>query len=188
MKVLAAGCLLSSAVFAEEVQQKASCDVRILTYVGSDTMDAFLTKIADPEVCAEDQRVRLTIQSGGGEVDAGMFAYSLLRKRTGGVDTHVQYSAASMAIILLLAGETRTMSPDAHLLVHEVTQYIEGDYEPDKLKEFVDGLDISHRDYVAIVVERTGLSKEEVETLMADHTYLTATEALKLGFVTAITN
>jgi ATP-dependent Clp protease protease subunit len=164
------------------------CQVRFFAFMESATMDALLSQIEDPQVCAEGQRVRLTVQSGGGEVDAGMFAYKMLRKHPAGVDTHVEYSAASMGLILLLAGDGRTMSADAYLLIHQVSQYVEGEYELDKLKEFTEGHEISHRDYVAVVAERTGLPTEEVEKLMAEHTYLSAEQALEMGFVTGISN
>lgn len=164
------------------------CQVRFFTYVAPESMDALLSQIEDPQVCAKGQRVRLTIQTGGGEIDAGMFAYKMLRKHPGGVDTHVEHSVASMGVILMLAGDRRTMSQDSFLLIHQVTQYVEGNYELDKLLEVTDGLYIGHQDYVEIVTERTGLSTKEVEELMAEHTYLSATQALELGFVTGITN
>lgn len=80
------------------------------------------------------------------------------------------------------------MSSGARLLVHEVTFYAEGAIEPDKLREFAEGLEIAHDDYAAIVSERTGLPLDRVEALMINHTYLDAQEALALGFATAITD
>ncbi len=186
--ICAAFVIVSGGMSTAQVVPDDRCQVRFFTYVASESMDALLSQIEDPQVCAQGQRVRLTIQTGGGEIDAGMFAYKMLRKHLGGVDTHVEHSVASMGVILLLAGDSRTMSSDAFLLIHQVTQYVSGDYELDKLLEMTDGLYIGHQDYVSVVVERTGLSTQEVEKLMAEHTYLTATQALELGFVTGISD
>lgn len=186
--ICAAIVILCGGIATAQETKDDRCQVRFFTYVSPESMDALLSQIEDSQVCAGGQRVRLTIQTGGGEIDAGMFAYKMLRKHPGGVDTHVEHSVASMGVILLLAGDSRTMSSDAFLLIHEVTQYVEGDYELDKLLEITDGLYIGHQDYVSVVVKRTGLSTEKVEELMAEHTYLTAKEALELGFVTGISN
>ena len=183
--IVCLSAVLATPVRAEEITVvQSSCEVRFLNYVDNATIEALLTKIEDTTMCAEGDRVHLTLQTGGGDVDAGMFAYKMLRKR--GIDTHVEYSAASMGLILLLAGDERTMASDASLLIHQITRYVGGEPEKDKLREYVEGIDILHEDYVAVVVERTGLTKEKVESLMADHMYLNANEALEFGFVTSI--
>ena len=127
--ICAAVVIVSGGVSTAQDVADDRCQVRFFAHVESATMDALLSQIEDTQVCAEGQRVRLTVQSGGGEVDAGMFAYKMLRNHPAGVDTHVEYSAASMGLILLLAGDSRTMSADAFLLIHQVSQYVEGEYE-----------------------------------------------------------
>jgi ATP-dependent protease ClpP protease subunit len=130
------------------------------------------------------QPVLIDVQSMGGELEAMIYTYGELREQR--VDTHVGYSVASSAVLLLLAGERRTMSRHGYILLHEVTMYTEGDTHFNYAREIAEGIHIVRDDYIRLVAERTGQSVEVITELVRNHTYLNAKEALALGFVTEI--
>src|SRR6185369_16947215 len=100
-----------------------------------DRIYRFLDPVADPSVTKcinaldawhrEDPECKMTIvfDSPGGGVIEGfhLFDHILELRNTHFVTTMTRGYAASMAGILLQAGEERVMGPNAHLMLHEVS-------------------------------------------------------------------
>jgi len=135
-----------------------------------------------------DKPITLRMFSPGGDVVSGLAIHDfVLGIREQGVPVHTKALgwAASMASVLLQCGETRTLSPNAFLLIHEErTTYSEGFFE--KITDTEDRLKFGHmleERCDLILAERSTLSMRELR----DHYtrkdwWLGAEEAVKLGF------
>jgi ATP-dependent protease ClpP protease subunit len=66
----------------------------------------------------QGKRVTLRIHSPGGEIFDGHAIYNALRRHQGGVDVAIDGLAASMASVIAMVGEKRSMSENAYFMVH----------------------------------------------------------------------
>jgi ATP-dependent protease ClpP protease subunit len=131
-------------------------------------------------------RVRVCINSIGGDVFAGQAIYSQLRRHRAGCDTVVDGIAASAASIVAMAGERRTMATGAMLMIHNPWTVAMG--ESEDMRKAADTLDRVRDNLVKIYEERTGMAPEQLQQLLADETWMTAEQALDLGFITEMTD
>lgn len=128
----------------------------------------------------EGSRVRVCINSYGGEVFAGHAIYSQLRRHKGGCDTVVDGIAASAASVVAMAGDKITMGSGTMMMVHNPWTVAIG--EADDMRKTADVLDRIRDSLIAIYEERTGLPRATLQNLLADETWMTAEEAVELGF------
>lgn len=138
------------------------------------------------------QPIVVTINSPGGSITDGLAVYdTLLRLRRKGseVTTRGQGVVASMAAVLLQAGDTRLMDARAKMLIHQGSITIQGDTrmtraEQDDLRVLQDML---LSDILDILAERSTLAREEIEERWERRDWwLSAEQALELGFVDAL--
>jgi ATP-dependent Clp endopeptidase proteolytic subunit ClpP len=124
--------------------------------------------------------INLTIHSPGGDVMDGLAIYNALRKHEGTVVTKVDTLAASMASVIALAGNYREISDNGFVMVHNPWSIALGDSKDFK-KRGEDLQKIEDR-LVAIYVDRTGKTDEEVRSMMDEETWMTGDEAFDNGF------
>jgi len=127
----------------------------------------------------------VVFNSPGGEVLAGFALFDYLRelsRRGHHVTTKAVGAVASMASILLQAGDTRVMSTNAYMMLHEPHQNIGG--MASTLKDAATFLDNLDDKGATILSERSNLSKRQIKNLYKrrDH-WLDAVAALKAGFI-----
>lgn len=138
------------------------------------------------EAGKEGRRVNVRINSNGGEVYCGIAIYNALKNSKADVHIYVDGIAASMASVIALCGKPVEMSRYARLMLHSVSGGCYGNKKDmQKCIEEIESLEDSLGD---IYAARLGLTKEEVKAAYfdgEDH-WLTADEALRLGFIDGI--
>lgn len=139
--------------------------------------------IRDALNAAAGSDVVVTINSGGGDVQAGQEMYTLLRNYAGNVKIQVYSLAASAASVVAMAGESE-ISPVAQLMIHNVSCRSSGDHRD--MEHTADVLLSADEAIAAAYVDKTGKTKEEVLALMAKETWFTAEQAVQEGFVDRI--
>lgn len=135
-----------------------------------------------------DRALTVGINSPGGSVFDGIAIYNLLKMR-GNVTTRVDGVAASIASVIMLAGDRRIMPENALVMIHEPATEAWGG--ADDLRETADVLDKIGAQIVAIYVARTGKTESEVRANMAEAskgTWMTGKEALAFGFCTELSD
>jgi ATP-dependent Clp endopeptidase proteolytic subunit ClpP len=132
-----------------------------------------------------DRRLTVRIHSPGGEIFEGNAVYNLLRRHKGGVDVAIDGLAASMASVIAMAGEKRSMAENAMLMIHNPWTVTMGDSE--SLRKEADLMDTLKQQIISAYAGRTGMKREVLDEMMDEETWLTATEAKEFGFVTDIT-
>lgn len=128
--------------------------------------------------------INLRINSGGGEVFVATAFYSLLRSSGKTINVFIDGLAASAATLIACAGDKVIMPVNALYMIHNPLSWTYGNSED--MREMADLLDKVRDTLVATYKQKTGLSDEKIIELMDNETWLTASEALKLGFVDEI--
>ena len=132
---------------------------------------------------AEDETIDVIINSGGGYVMAGQEIYTELTKNPN-VNIEIQSLAGSAASVIAMAGHSR-ISPVGMIMIHNVHMSgAAGDYHD--MKKNAEILQRMNEALAAAYVEKTGRDQDEILRLMDKETWLTANQALELGFVDSI--
>lgn len=141
-------------------------------------------KVADViATAAPDEPLDVYINSGGGYVDAGNEIYSTLLSHRERVTIHIESIAASAASIIAMAGRSE-ISPVGILMIHNVSGGASGDYhEMEKTAEILKQYNAA---LCAAYCAKTGKKLDDMLALMDRETWLTAEQAVKMGFVDKI--
>jgi ATP-dependent protease ClpP protease subunit len=136
-----------------------------------------------------DGPIDVRINSGGGSVFEGVAIYNTLIAHPGTLTVYVDGIAASAASVIALAGKREghelVIRPGAQLMIHNPMADTFGgtaeDHESNaalltQLEETVAGIYAAH----------TGGSVKEIRELMDSETWLTAEDAVELGFATRV--
>jgi ATP-dependent Clp endopeptidase proteolytic subunit ClpP len=123
------------------------------------------------------------INSPGGSVFEGVTIYNLLVAHPATVNVHVLGLAASIASVIMLAGDTVNIAENAMVMIHEPSAGIYGrakDY-----RQVADVLDKITESILNTYEARTKLTRDQLREAMTDKdTYYTADEAVMAGFAT----
>jgi ATP-dependent Clp protease protease subunit len=139
--------------------------------------------VKDKVIKANGEQLDVYINSGGGDLFAGVEIYSELREYTGQVKIHVQSFAGSAASIIAMAGKSE-ISPSAQIMIHNVSGTFDGDYhDMDKASEV---LQKCNKSIARAYMEKTGKSEADILAMLDKETWLTAQEAVKQGFIDSI--
>lgn len=124
--------------------------------------------------------VTVNINSPGGDMFEGLAIYNLLKAHDGNVTVNVLGLAASAASVIAMAGDAINIGKASFFMVHNCWTICLGNrHEMLSMAEDMAKFDSS---MAGIYADRTGQSKEEIERLLDDETYLSADEAIELGF------
>ncbi|MGN0506667.1 MAG: ATP-dependent Clp protease proteolytic subunit [Lachnospiraceae bacterium] len=136
-----------------------------------------------------DQITSLTINisSLGGTVYSGITIYNLLKQMTFPITTHNLGEVASSAILLYLAGTTRTAESISKFMIHPISIGVNGDLPYYKVQELLNGIDADINNFLSIMNKETngfnGLYDIE-HYLKNDSLALDLLNAYKCGLVT----
>lgn len=132
----------------------------------------------------DEKDFRFNINCPGGDVEEGFAIYDFLRTSGKNIYTNIEGACHSMAIVLLLAApkENRTANPNSRALIH--LPYIEcAGGTADELKKAEERLRDSQNAILDIYADRTELTREEAERIMAEEQFHSMDEMLKWGFI-----
>ena len=126
------------------------------------------------------EKLIVNINSGGGSVMAGQEIYSLLHGRQD-VEIHIQSLAGSAASVIAMA-DTCKMSPVATIMIHNVSMSgASGDYHD--MQKNAEILKTMNSALAEAYVAKTGKTKDEILKMMDKETWITASQALEMGFI-----
>lgn len=126
----------------------------------------------------------VVLNSGGGDVFAGLAIYNALREFNHSVTVRVDGLAASIASVVAMAADKIIMAPGSMMMIHKPWMMVMGDINDlEKSKEILQGIEDS---VVPIYVSRTGLDKEKIEEMLNAETWMTAEQAVEMGFADSL--
>lgn len=123
--------------------------------------------------------VTLRINSPGGDMHAGNAIFNILDRHDGEVTCYVDGLAASAASVIACAG-TLKMAKNAMFMIHNARSFAEGN--SNDFKQAADNLEKANHTMIVTYAAKTGLPESELKEMMDKETFLTASEALELGF------
>lgn len=142
----------------------------------ADIRNALLTK-------PEGELLTVLVNSGGGNVLAGQEIYSMLYGRKD-VEIKIQSMAGSAASVVAMAN-TCEISPVAMIMIHNVSiSGASGDYHD--MQKNAEILKQMNSALAGAYVTKTGKTQEEILKMMDRETWITANQALEMGFVDSI--
>ena len=154
--------------------------INIFGVVGEDVRAADVLKQIQAE---KGDTIEVTIMSPGGSVLEGLAIYDALRASDKKIKTSALGMAASIASIIFMAGDEREVSDNAEIMVHNASVVTGGNKHT--LKDAIETLDGMDKKLIDIYTSRTGLSVDEVSSLLDKETFMSADEAVNKGFATA---
>ncbi len=126
------------------------------------------------------------INSYGGEVAEGLAIYNALKRHKAKVKTYCDGFACSAASVVFMAGDERIMSASSMLMIHNAWMWAAGD--ADELRKQADDLEKINEASNNAYLEHINISKEQLQEMLDKETWLTAQEALDMGFCTTVVN
>jgi ATP-dependent protease ClpP protease subunit len=129
---------------------------------------------------AAGSTIVVNINSHGGTVDDGLKIYRALVNHPNAVHVNVTGYAESMAAIIALAGDVRTIASDGRMYLHRPHLSVET-AEADDLRKLAARLDKLSHEFAGIVAARTGQSIDIAEIWIGEATYFNAGQAVAVG-------
>lgn len=132
---------------------------------------------------ANGERLDVYINSEGGDIGAGSEIYAALQEYKGEVFIHIVGYACSAASVIACAGHC-DMVRTGLFMYHNVSGTARGDYH--RMNKSAEILMTANRAVAAAYSHKTGKSEQELLAAMDAETWITAEEAVEIGFVDEI--
>ena len=157
-------------------------------YFYGDIVSSKWEKYAEDDRCPQDVADLLNaipndvpldiyINSGGGDVHAGIAIYHQLRRRSGANTVHIDGLAASIASVIAMAGDEIIMPVSAQMMIHKPWATARGN--ANDLRATADVLDQCQMSITEIYMSkvRAGVTRERIEKMMNAEAWMTGSEA-----------
>lgn len=131
-------------------------------------------------------QINVFINSYGGEVKEGLAIYNALKRHKAKVVTVCDGFACSAASVVFMAGDERVMSNASLLMIHNAWFYTAGD--SNQLRKDADDLETITQASINAYMTHVTIPEEELKTMMDEETWISAADALAMGFATSIVN
>lgn len=128
---------------------------------------------------ANGESVDIYINSGGGDIFSATEIYSAIQNYQGNAKIHVTGLAASAASVIMCAAEC-DISPTSMIMIHNVSTVAGGNYRD--FSHESETLRKADKAMCQAYINKTGKSEKELLAMMDKETWLTAKEAVELGF------
>lgn len=172
----------------EFAQQGEAGEFLFYTEVDDATVFTVIRQLSNWSNRFPGEPITLVFHSPGGLVIDGLHLFDYIRglmAKGHHVTTKATGYAASMGAVLLQAGDHRTMTPNAYLMLHEVSAGALG-----SLSEMEERIAFNRRlngNLLDILAERSAYTAEEISDMWRKtDCWLSATEALEQGFIDEI--
>ena len=134
----------------------------------------------------DGDEIRVRIHSDGGYITEGLAIYNALKGSSKRVHVTIDGIAASMASVVAMAGDTVVMPSNSFLMIHKPWNRVAGDAE--ELRRNADVLDQFEESLIGSYHARTGIAEDQIKAMLAAETWISASEAVDMGFADSITD
>lgn len=153
-------------------------DAWIYNWFGIEAVSPNAISAALAEANGDDVVIR--INSNGGDIFAGSEIYDLISSYEGNVLIRIVGMAASAASVIAMAAESE-IAPTGLMMIHNVQSGTHGDYRD--MEHSAEVLREANRSIMSAYREKTGMSEDELLSLMDNETFMSADTAIEFGFV-----
>jgi ATP-dependent protease ClpP protease subunit len=138
--------------------------------------------LADLELIAGAKNIVIRMNSLGGDVYAALPIHNRLRELKANITVIIDGVAMSAASFIMCAADKVQVHSASLVMIHKAWAFLWGGYNADEMRDHASYLDTVDKTIASAYVRKSGLSEEEVISLMADTTYMTGQEAVDRGF------
>ena len=174
---------MKQGIFMREI--KAESKQAVIDVIGVIGWEVYYPEMRDMIKSVPDaiEDVIFEIYSPGGSVWEGNAIIQAIGEMKQHTTAHIQL-AASMATLIAVACDDRSMAANGRFLVHFPFAGLEGDAEAmeKRAKELRD----CEKEMSAFYSQRTGQKEEDITKLMSEERWLTADESKEMGFIQTI--
>lgn len=142
--------------------------------------DEFVKQLQD----VSTPNIHVHINSPGGRIFDGIAIYNALKAHPSTVTTIVDALGASIASVIFQAGDTRQMTRNATMMIHDGSGLAFGNSQD--MREMADLLDKMSNNIADIYAENAGGSVAEWRALMKEETWYSGQEAVDAGLADEI--
>lgn len=128
------------------------------------------------------RKLTIRLDSLGGDAYASLLIHNRLQELKAKKTIQVDGVAMSGGSIIMCAGDTVKVNPGSLIMIHKCLALLIGWYNEDDLSKVSSSNQATDKALAAIYAKKTGLSVEELLSMMGNETYMTGEEALKKGF------
>lgn len=127
----------------------------------------------------DDKDLNIYINSGGGSVYAGLAIYNQLKRKKCNKVVRVDGLAASIASVIMLAGDKVIIPKTAQTMIHDPWMGVWGGFNAAEFRKMADDLDGCGETILNVYAEnlKEGISVDEIKTMMHEETWLTGEKA-----------
>lgn len=157
--------------------------IRIIGEITDDTATYICSEIRYLSKNSKEP-LTLILNSPGGSISAGMAIYDTLNASGCEVTTVVEGMAASMAAFLATCAATkgrRFCQPNAEIMVHQPLGGVQG--QASDITIAADHINSTKKKMIKIFADSVNLEESKIKALTDRDTWLSAEDALKMGFV-----
>lgn len=135
---------------------------------------------ADLDALGDINTLNIYINSPGGDVFAGQAIHSMLKRHKAHKNIYIDGLAASIASVVVMAGDTIFMPKNAMMMIHNPWTWGIGNAA--EFRKLAEDLDKVRESLIAAYEGRSALTRDEIIEIMDSETWLTADECLEYGF------
>ena len=137
--------------------------------------------LADLEELKDKENITVHINSGGGDLYAGLAIYNRLKALKGTVTTINDGLAASAASLIFQAGDVRKMNSGSNLMAHGVSGLLWGFYNVEDLQGIIKDFKAHNKAIINVYAEAMGTTYEEASQFVKGQNWMTGSEAVEKG-------
>ena len=126
--------------------------------------------------------IRILLSSDGGSEEAGYAIYDAIKLARNPVLIDGIGMVASMAAVILQAGDVRRLSQNSVYMIHHGSMSMPDHVEQDKVMAISRLIETNNVKYHTLMANRTGLAMAEICKMSEEETYLSAGDAVRKGF------
>lgn len=126
------------------------------------------------------KRIHVRLNSPGGDAFMGISIKNALQRHEAKIIVHVDALAASAASIIAMGADKLIMHEGSMLMIHRAWSFAMGDRE--EFAKKVETLDKVDQSMIDIYHRKSGLDRAKVKQMVDRETWMTAAEAVDLGF------
>lgn len=180
----------SSGVQTVAIESKMMSDRRLFITgeINADNAMDFFKQMMLLNLEDDKAPISVFINSPGGEIDNGLLIYDAIVGSRAPVRTFCSGCAYSMGAVLFACGNERFMLPHSKLMLHEPLLGRKIGGNASSIKSISESLLETKIMMNKILAYHTGKKEAEIDALTSYDYYLSATEAVEMGFADGIKN
>lgn len=176
--------MVDTAITTPQADKKRA--IYLMGHIDEAKSEAFMKSILELEIQDPTKDIVVIIDSYGGYVDSMWSMQDAMSMVACKVHTLCIGKAMSCGQMLLIGGSKgcRYATPNSRIMMHEITSWSHGKISD--IKQHAKEMDRIDKQFRKFIIDKTKLTKVQIDKMLEHDCYMSAQEALKHGFIDKI--